>query len=63
MLFLTPNQTAEVAAIPLSPEDEARQEFVAAWAQTGSAYAAEHATRPSTISLALNTNPLAMLAW
>lgn len=29
----------------------------------GSAYAVEHATRPSTIGLALSTNPLALLAW
>lgn len=29
----------------------------------GSAYAVEHATRPSTIGLALPTNPLALLAW
>ncbi|KAI9652695.1 MAG: hypothetical protein M1821_007836 [Bathelium mastoideum] len=31
--------------------------------RTGSAYALEHATRPSTIGLALSTNPLALLAW
>lgn len=29
----------------------------------GSAYAVEHATKPSTIGLVLSTNPLALLAW
>ncbi|KAI9826413.1 MAG: hypothetical protein M1819_007376 [Sarea resinae] len=29
----------------------------------GSAYAIEHATRPSTIGLVLSTNPVALLAW
>ena len=63
MLFLTANQSAEVANIPITPEEKKQQEFVNAWAQTGSAYAVEHGTRPSTISLVLNTNPLAMLTW
>ncbi|KAI0120959.1 Alpha/Beta hydrolase protein [Xylariales sp. AK1849] len=31
--------------------------------RVGSAYAVEHATKPSTIGLALSTNPLALLAW
>ena len=29
----------------------------------GSAYALEHATKPSTIGLVLATNPLALLLW
>lgn len=33
------------------------------WEQTGSAYAMEHATRPSTIGNVLHSNPLALLAW
>lgn len=33
------------------------------WSQKGTAYAMEHGTRPSTIGLALSTNPLALLAW
>jgi microsomal epoxide hydrolase len=63
MLFLNAEQTAAVANISLTPDEEERLEVVRAWAETGSAYAAEHATRPSTISLALNTSPLGMLAW
>ena len=36
----------------------------AAWFKNlGSAYALEHATKPSTIGLALSTSPLALLAW
>ncbi|KAF2173377.1 hypothetical protein M409DRAFT_61817 [Zasmidium cellare ATCC 36951] len=35
------------------------QEF----ARKGSAYALEHATRPSTIALVLASNPIALLAW
>jgi microsomal epoxide hydrolase len=30
---------------------------------TGRGYALEHATRPSTISLVLSSNPIALLAW
>jgi len=63
MLFLTPEQTAAVANISLTPDEEERLELVKAWAETGAAYAIEHATRPSTVSLVLNTNPLGMLAW
>lgn len=38
---------------------ERGNEFV----QTGSAYAMEHATRPSTIGFVLSSSPLALLAW
>lgn len=30
---------------------------------TGSGYATEHGTRPSTIGHVLSTNPVALLAW
>jgi len=63
MLFLTADQASAVANISITPEEEKQMEYVNAWAQTGSAYAVEHGTRPSTISLVLNTNPLGMLAW
>jgi microsomal epoxide hydrolase len=33
------------------------------WRETGTAYALEHANRPSTIGLVLSSNPLALLAW
>ncbi|KAF2789207.1 epoxide hydrolase-like protein [Melanomma pulvis-pyrius CBS 109.77] len=33
------------------------------WRATGMAYALEHSSRPSTISLVLSSNPLALLAW
>ncbi|KAK0649065.1 Alpha/Beta hydrolase protein [Cercophora newfieldiana] len=51
-----------LADIPLSADEEKSMELVTAWATTGSAYAFEHGTRPSTVSLALNTNHLGMLA-
>lgn len=34
-----------------------------AWRATGTAYAMEHATKPSTIGFVLNSNPIALLAW
>lgn len=33
------------------------------WKATGTAYAMEHATKPSTIGFVLRSNPLALLAW
>lgn len=33
------------------------------WQKTGTAYAMEHGTRPSTIGLTLSASPIAMLAW
>ena len=33
------------------------------WRTTGTAYAQEHGTRPSTIGNVLASNPLALLAW
>ena len=33
------------------------------WRATGTAYAMEHATRPSTIGFVLSSNPLALLGW
>jgi hypothetical protein len=33
------------------------------WKATGTAYAMEHGTRPSTIGFILSSNPLALLAW
>ncbi|KAK4182769.1 putative epoxide hydrolase [Podospora australis] len=63
MLFLNPTQTAAVANLSVTPEEQGRLGLAQAWASTGSAYANEHGTRPSTLSLVLQTNPLAMLAW
>lgn len=33
------------------------------WRKTGTAYAMEHGTRPSTIGLTLSASPIAMLSW
>ena len=34
-----------------------------AFNRTGTAYALEHATRPSTLGFVLSSSPLALLAW
>lgn len=38
-------------------------ESASRWQETGSAYAQEHGTRPSTIGSVLSSSPLALLAW
>ncbi|KAK4661107.1 uncharacterized protein QC763_001380 [Podospora pseudopauciseta] len=63
MFFMTSQQQASVAHLNISAEEQAKVDYAAAWATTGNAYAVEHGTRPSTISLVLQTNPVAMLAW
>lgn len=47
----------------LTPLEKKALESANAWRQTGSAYAQEHGTRPSTIGSVLSSNPLALLAW
>lgn len=47
----------------LSPAEQKQLERLSAWQATGTAYAMEHATRPSTIGLVLAASPLALLAW
>lgn len=48
---------------PLSQEEREGLERGMEFAATGSAYAAMHGTRPSTLGLALSRSPLATLAW
>jgi len=38
-------------------------ERAAAFSKTGSAYALEHAIRPSTIAFALASSPITLLSW
>jgi len=61
--FLEEDQKVAVANLTLTPEEEAQLEVARAWAETGSAYAYEHGTRPATLALTLMTSPVAMLAW
>ena len=63
LYFMSAEQRAAVADIPITPEEQTRLALGAAWDATGRAYATEHSTRPATIALALSTNPLALLAW
>jgi microsomal epoxide hydrolase len=47
----------------LSVQDAQELKRTETWAQTGLAFALEHGTRPSTVGLAISSNPLALLAW
>ncbi|KAF2638444.1 epoxide hydrolase-like protein [Massarina eburnea CBS 473.64] len=47
----------------LSPLETTALDRATNWNKTGTAYAHEHATRPSTIGHVLSSNPLALLAW
>ncbi|KAI5792008.1 Alpha/Beta hydrolase protein [Geopyxis carbonaria] len=46
-----------------TPQERAMLARTAAWAASGTAYAAVHATRPNTIAHALAASPVALLAW
>lgn len=54
---------AEVPVATLSEEDRGFVQRGQDFLTKGSAYALEHGSRPSTISLVLSSNPLALLAW
>ncbi|KAF8324160.1 Alpha/Beta hydrolase protein [Cantharellus anzutake] len=54
---------APARGLPLTPTDEERLKNTRKFLATGSAYAFEHATRPSTIGHVLSSNPIALLAW
>ncbi|KAF2820739.1 epoxide hydrolase-like protein [Ophiobolus disseminans] len=47
----------------LSDLEKKAVDRAAKWNQSGTAYAQEHATRPSTIGHVLSSSPLALLAW
>ena len=59
------NNMQEPPHPPGSPNDREIEGLKrgAEFAKTGSAYAMEHGTRPSTIGFALASSPLALLAW
>lgn len=61
MLFLQADQMLSIN--DTTPDERAHLAFNKVWAGTGSGYAYEHGTRPSTISLVVSTNPLALLTW
>ncbi|KII87377.1 hypothetical protein PLICRDRAFT_43010 [Plicaturopsis crispa FD-325 SS-3] len=50
-------------ALPVNDAEARGLARTAAFVATGSAYAREHATKPSTIGLVLGSNPVALLAW
>ncbi|KAK5425922.1 hypothetical protein LTR07_009421 [Exophiala xenobiotica] len=49
--------------IPVSQAEEEGLHRTEWFKRTGSAYALEHATRPSTIGFALGSSPISLLAW
>jgi microsomal epoxide hydrolase len=49
--------------IPISQAEEEGLHRAEWFKRIGSAYALEHATRPSTIGFALGSNPISLLAW
>ncbi|KAB5515021.1 Alpha/Beta hydrolase protein [Coniochaeta sp. 2T2.1] len=61
MLFLQPTQFLSLNTT--TPSEQAHLKFAAAWSDSGSAYAYEHGTRPSTLALTVSASPLSMLAW
>jgi microsomal epoxide hydrolase len=51
------------ASKTLSPTEEIGLIRANEFLRIGSAYALEHATKPSTIGMVLSSSPLALLAW
>ncbi|KAF1954498.1 epoxide hydrolase-like protein [Byssothecium circinans] len=58
LLSREPPDRSTLSALEISALDRSLE-----WIKTGTAYAQEHATRPSTIGHVLSSNPLALLAW
>ncbi|KAK3681711.1 Alpha/Beta hydrolase protein [Podospora appendiculata] len=61
--FMTTAQYAAVANVTVTPAEQAQLALSAAWASTGSSYSYQMGTRPATTALALESSPIAMLAW
>ncbi|GAB1313722.1 hypothetical protein MFIFM68171_03932 [Madurella fahalii] len=61
--LLTPSERASVAHLPVTPAENDSLSFAAELFYSGTGYLFEQGTRPGTISMALMTNPLALLAW
>jgi microsomal epoxide hydrolase len=53
----------DVSDSEVTPEEWQGLERSQKWLSSGTAYAIEHGTRSSTISLVLSSSPLALLAW
>ncbi|QYS95404.1 EHN domain-containing protein [Trichoderma simmonsii] len=59
---LTPDQLA-AENITLSKLEQSEEQNFVTWSTTGNAYFSEQATKPNTIGLALQDNPIGQLAW
>ena len=60
MLSKTPESADESKLSEVEKDGLKRLEV---WRATGTAYALEHATKPSTIGFVLSSSPVALLAW
>ncbi|KAK0719301.1 Alpha/Beta hydrolase protein [Lasiosphaeris hirsuta] len=62
-LLLTPSEKAAVADLPLTEAENVSVTTGEEFLYGASGYMLEQGTKPGTISLVLESNPLAMLAW
>lgn len=62
-LALTPSETAPVMHLPLTAQENATLAVAAQFVDKGTGYMFEQGTKPSTIALALESSPLALLEW
>ena len=58
-----PETLSEDASSSISLSEQVGLDRANEFMKTGSAYALEHATRPSTIGFALGSNPVSLLTW
>lgn len=52
-----------MADLPVTPQENASLAISAVFYDSGTGYMLEQGTKPGTISMALGTNPLALLSW
>ncbi|KAK4139460.1 putative epoxide hydrolase [Dichotomopilus funicola] len=61
--LLTPSEKAGVAHLPVLPQEALTIAINKQFIYSGTGYMLEQGTKPGTISLALMSNPVALLAW
>ncbi|KAL2194507.1 Alpha/Beta hydrolase protein [Corynascus similis CBS 632.67] len=62
-LILTPSEMGAVSDLPVTPEEATTLARAAQFGDRDTAYMYEQGTKPGGISLALMSNPMALLAW
>ncbi|KAH6620698.1 Alpha/Beta hydrolase protein [Chaetomium sp. MPI-SDFR-AT-0129] len=61
--LLTPSEKAGIAHLPVLPQEALTIAINKQFIYSGTGYMLEQGTKPGTISLALMSNPVALLAW